>query len=135
MKINRLDLKEILPTVIICGLLGGALMIIVPFFTNKGFLQVTPYFLIFIFIRLALRTALKKFKKMEMNYLKAFITGVLTFMLMTYIYYFYVMIWENPHNGILLWGHIWRLLFIFGAATILSAILALFFAKQIKNIK
>lgn len=74
--------------------------------------------------------ALKAKKRIEITYLKAFAALVLTFMLMTYILYFYIITFENPDNGITLMGHAWRFFGMLGLAIALGAIMGLFFIKR-----
>ena len=71
---------------------------------------------------------LKANRKIEINYLKTLVTGLLIFMLMTTVLYIYLWIYLN--NGITLWGHTWRFLAIFGFALASGAILGLFFRKR-----
>ena len=125
MNLKTLNLKQVLPTVLVFGLLGGGLLILLPVITTKGYWSI----LIWTLIPIMTLLALKENGTIEMNYLKAFIAGVLTFMLMSYLFYFYTMISGNPHNEITLWGHVWRFFAILGFATTSSAILGLFFRK------
>ena len=69
-------------------------------------------------------------KRVEITYLKAFVTMVFTFMLMSYILYFYVTIFVNPDHGITFIGHAWRFFALLGLAIFSGAIMSLFFRKQ-----
>jgi hypothetical protein len=71
---------------------------------------------------------------LKITYLKAFTTLVLTFMLMSYVLYFYLATFANPENGITLLGHAWRFFAILGMAVVSGAIMSLFFRKQNQNL-
>lgn len=73
---------------------------------------------------------LKAKKLVEITYLKAFMVLVLTFMIMSYILYFYVTTFVNPDNGINLMGHVWRFFAMLGLAIFSGAVMALFFLKR-----
>ena len=119
-------LKQILPTVIICGLLGGGFLVAASLLPIKGWWSILTYAI----VMFATMLTLKANKKIEINYLKTLVTGVLTFMIMSYVLYFYISFFENPNNGISLWGHTWRFLVMLGLALSSSAILGLFFMKR-----
>ena len=126
MKSNQINLKPILPTVIICGLLGGGLLVATSFLIIKGWWLILTYALVLF----ATMFTIKASKKIEITYVKTLATGVLTFMIMSYVLYFYISIFENPNNGITLWGHTWRFLAMLGFALTSGAILGLFFMKR-----
>ena len=125
MNLKQINLKQVLPIVIILGLFGGGLLIVGTLLFTKARWLILIYSLVMVSAMLALKFN----KNIEINYLKSFITGVLTFVLMSYIYYLYSLIWINPDNEIDLWGHAWRFLAIIGMAISSGAVLGLFFRK------
>lgn len=126
MNIQKINLKQIMPTVLICGLCGGGLLIVSTILSNKGWWSIPIYLLVMSVTVLTLKS-----KKLdEITYLKAFMALVLTFMLMSYILYFYIIAFVNPDNGIPLMGHDWRFFAILGLAIFSGAIMSLFFRKQ-----
>ncbi|HLG33650.1 MAG TPA: hypothetical protein VI757_02120 [Bacteroidia bacterium] len=116
-------MKQIFPTILICGLLGGGLLIVTTLLPIKGWWSILTYAI----VMFATMFVIKANKRIEINYLKTLVTGVLTFMIMSYVLYFYISIFENPNSGITLWGHTWRFLAMLGFALASSAILGLFF--------
>ena len=126
MKANQIELKQIISTAIIFGLFGGCLLVYTIFLPIKGWWSILTYAIVMVTALLKLKAN----KKIEINYLKLFMTGVLTFIIMSYVLYFYISIFENPISGINLWGHTWRFLAILGFALASSAILALFFRRK-----
>ena len=126
MKSNQINLKQILPTVIIWGLLGGGLLVAVSLLTIKFWWIILTYAI----VMFATMFTIKVNKIIDINYLKTLLTGVLTFMIMTSVMYFYIILVENPNNGITLWGHTWRFLVTLGFALASGAILGLFFVKR-----
>lgn len=131
MKSNDLELRTIFPTGLICGLLGGGGLVLVSIMPIKGWWVIPVY----VVAMHATMLALKFNRKIEVTYAKAFLTGVLTFMLMTFILYFYIMNFGNPASDITFYGHALRVLVMFGIAMISSAILSLFFLKRKHNVQ
>ena len=129
MDLQQINLKQIMPTVLIFGLSGGGLLILSKLLSNKGWWSIPIYAMVMIATVLALKVK----KQIEITYLKAFLTVVLTFMLMSYILYFYIIAFVNPDNGIPLMGHAWRFFAILGLAIFSGAIMSLFFRKQNQN--
>jgi uncharacterized membrane protein len=130
MDLQQINLKQIMPTILICGLSGGGLLILSTLLSNKGWWSIPIYAMVMIATVLALKVK----KQIEITYLKAFLTVVLTFMLMSYILYFYIIAFVNPDNGITLMGHAWRFFAILGLAIFSGAIMSLFFRKQNHNL-
>ena len=126
MNLKLINLKQIMPTVLICGLSGGGLLIVSNRLSNNGWLSIPVYATVMIATVLVLKVK----KQIEITYLKAFLTVVLTFMLMSYILYFYIIAFVNPDNGIPLMGHAWRFFAILGLAIFSGAIMSLFFLKR-----
>ena len=130
MRKNQISLKEILPTVLIMGIIGVVLLIGTELlisnhlFLHKGWWIILTYAIAMFATMFVLRAN----KNIEMNYLKSFVTGVMTFMLMTLILDLYFCIQLN--NVIPLWGHSLRFMAMFGFALASSAIVALFFRKR-----
>jgi hypothetical protein len=84
MSLQEINLKQIMPIVLICGLSGGGLLILSTLLSNKGWWSIPVYAMVMI----ATVLVLKAEKRFKITYLKAFLAVVLTFMLMTYILYF-----------------------------------------------
>ncbi|MFI5164881.1 MAG: hypothetical protein ACHQHP_06515 [Bacteroidia bacterium] len=130
MNSNQINLKQILPTVLIFGLLGRALLIGTDFliskhlFFEKGWWMILDYPL----VMFPAMWVLKAHRKIELTYLKTFITGVLIFMLMTTISYIYACMCMD--NRLTLGEHIRRFLVMLVFALASGAILGLFFRKR-----
>lgn len=129
MNLQQINLKQIMPTVLICGLSGGGLLIVSNRLSNNGWLSIPVYATVMIATVLVLKTQ----KRFRVTYLKAFVTLVLTFILTSYALYFYIITFINQDNGINLMGHIWRFLAILGLAVVSGAIMGLFFLKTNKG--
>jgi len=125
MNLQQINLKQIISIVLICGLSGGGLLILSTLLSNKGWWSIPVYAMVMI----ATVLVLKAEKQFKIAYLKAFLTVVLTFMLMTYILYFYVITFVNPNNGIPLVAHAWIFFIMLCMATVSGAIMGLFFLK------
>ena len=119
-------MKQILPTILICGLLGGGLLVATTLLPIKGWWIILTYAI----AMFATMFTVKIGNKIELTYLKTVVIGVPTFIIMTYVLYFYIITFDNPINGITLWGHTWRFLMTLGLALVSSAILGLFFMKR-----
>ena len=130
MNLQQINLKQIIPTVLICGLCGGGLLILSSIVSTKGWWSMLIYLLVLTITVLTLKAK----KHFEITYLKAFIVLVLTFMIMSYILYFYVTTFVNPDHGISFIGHAWRFFAMLGMAVASGAIMALFFRKQNQNL-
>ena len=125
MNLQQINLKQIMPIVLICGLSGGGLLILSTLLSNKGWWSITIYAMVMI----ATVLVLKAEKRFKVAYLKAFLTLVLTFILMTYLLYFYVITFVNPNNGIPLVAHAQIFFILLGLAIASGAIMGLFFLK------
>lgn len=131
MDLQQINLKQIMPTVLICGLSGGGLLIVSNRLSNNGWLSIPVYAMVMI----ATVLVLKAEKRFKVTYLKASSTLVLTFILTSYALYFYIITFVNQDNGITLMGHAWRFFAILGMAIVSGAILGLFFVKQKQNLE
>ena len=129
MNLEQINLKQIMPTVLICGLSGGGLLIVSNRLSNNGWLSIPVYATVMI----ATVLVLKAEKRFRVTYLKASATLVLTFILTSYALYFYVITFINQDNGINLMGHSWRFLAILGLAVVSGGIMGLFFLKTNKG--
>ena len=129
MNLQQINLKQIMPTVLICGLSGGGLLIVSNRLSNNGWLSIPVYATVMIATVLVLKTQ----KRFRVTYLKAFVTLVLTFILTSYALYFYIITFINQDNGINFMGHAWRFLAILGLAVVSGAIMGLFFLKTNKG--
>jgi len=130
MNSNQINLKQFIPTVLICGLCGGGLLILSTMVSTKGWWSMLIYLLVLSVTVLTLKAK----KRVEITYLIAFMALVLTFMLMSYILYFYISIFVNPDNGITFMGHAWRFFAILGLAVLSGALMGLLFKKQNQNL-
>ena len=126
MILNQINMKQILPIVLICGLLGGGLLITTTLLPIKGWWIILTYAI----AMFGTMYVVKADKKIELTYIKTVVIGVPTFIVMTYVLYFYIITFDNPNNGITFFGHMWRFLMVLGLALISSAILGLFFMKR-----
>jgi len=106
------------------GIVGGIALILVPFLTNSGLLQITPY----LFILCGAVLTIKYSTKPTINFSDLFLSDFLAFIIMSFILYFYVINFENPHSGITFLGHLWRFGLVFGLG-ISSSLLISFIAK------
>ena len=129
MNLKLINLKQIMPTVLICGLSGGGLLIVSNRLSNNGWLSIPVYATVMI----ATVLVLKAEKRFRVTYLKASATLVLTFILTSYALYFYIITFINQDNGINFMGHAWRFLAILGLAVVSGAIMGLFFLKTNKG--
>jgi hypothetical protein len=125
MNLQQINLKQIMPTVLFFGIIGGLLQILITILPIKVWWILSVYPIVIILTVLVLKVK----KQMEITYLKAFLTLVLTFMLMTYILYFYIITFVNPDNGIPLEHHAWIFFIMLGLAFVSGAIMGLFFLK------
>lgn len=107
------------------GIIGGFSLIITSILFTKGLLQIAPYPLILVAALLTLKLNIKTDKSFN----KFFTTGFLTFIIMSFILYIYLILFINPNSGITLFGHLWRIgaIIAFGIASalILSFIFSL----------
>jgi hypothetical protein len=131
MNLQQINLKQIISIVLICGLSGGGLLILSTLLSNKGWWSIPVYAMVLI----ATVLVLKAEKRFKIAYLKAFLTVVLTFMLMTYILYFYVITFVNPNNEIPLVHHAYIFFIMLGMAIVSGAIMGLFFLKPNQNLE
>jgi len=127
MSLKTIDLNQIMPSVILGGLLGGGMLIVTSIVTTRGWLIMPTY----VVVLSALMWALKFINKIETGYWNLFVAGALTFLFMSYIYYFYVIYAVNPDHGISFIGHLWRFFMLLGLALFSSAIIAFFFKKKV----
>ena len=126
MSLQEINLKQIIPIVLLFGITGGLLQILITVLPIKVWWILSVYPIVIILTVLTLKVK----KQMEITYLKAFLTLVLTIMLMTYILYFYVILFENVNTAITLVGHARRFFSTLGITVILSALIALLFFKR-----
>jgi hypothetical protein len=126
MSLQEINLKQIIPIVLLFGITGGLLQILITVLPIKVWWILSVYPIVIILTVLTLKVK----KQMEITYLKAFLTLVLTIVLMTYILYFYVILFENVNTAITLSGHARRFFSTLGITVILSALIALLFFKR-----
>ena len=107
------------------GVIGGIALIVANGVTTNGPLQISPY--PFLLIAAIFTIALSD--KSNITLSKLFITGFLTFMIMTLSLYLYTIIFINPNSGINALGHLWRLAAMIGIGT-LSSLLVSIIVKQ-----
>jgi len=126
MNLQQINLKQFMPTVLFFGITGGLLQILITILPIKVWWILPVYPIVIILTVLTLKVK----KQMEITYLKAFLTLVLTIMLMTYILYFYIFLFENVNTAITLAGHARRFFSTLGLTFVFSAIIGLFFIKR-----
>jgi uncharacterized membrane protein YjdF len=126
MSLQEINLKQIMPIVLLFGITGGLLQILITVLPIKVWWILSVYPIVIILTVLTLKVK----KQMEITYLKAFLTLVLTIILMTYILYFYIILFENVNTAITLAGHARRFFSTLGITVILSALIALLFFKR-----
>ena len=126
MNLQQINLKQFMPTVLFFGITGGLLQILITILPIKVWWILPVYPIVIILTVLTLKVK----KQMEITYLKAFLTLVLTIMLMTYILYFYIFLFENVNTAITLAGHARRFFSTLGLTIVFSAIIGLFFIKR-----
>ena len=126
MNLQQINLKQIMPTVLFFGIIGGLLQILITILPIKVWWILSVYPVVVILTVLVLKVK----KQMEITYLKAFLALVLTIMLMTYMLYFYIILFENVNTAITLAGHALRFFSTLGITLLLSAVIALLFLKR-----
>ena len=126
MNLQQINLKQIMPTVLFFGIIGGLLQILITILPIKVWWILSVYPIVIILTVLVLKVK----KQMEITYLKAFLSLVLTIMLMTYMLYFYIILFENVNTAITLAGHVLRFFSTLGITLLLSAVIALLFLKR-----
>lgn len=102
------------------GIIGGVSLIVTTRFIRNGPLQISPY--PFLLIASILTIALSD--KSEISLSKLFITGLLTFIIMTLFLYLYLIKFVNPNSGIDMLGHLWRLGLMLGIGIISSLLVS-----------
>ena len=103
------------------GIIGGLSLIIVTLSTTNGFVQLAPY----PFILIAAILTIKFTDTSDKTFSRLFITGLLTFIIMTLFLYVYILTYLNPDSGITFLGHLWRMGAIIGFGIISSLILSI----------
>lgn len=126
MNLQQINLKQIMPTVLFFGIIGGLLQILITILPIKVWWILSVYPIVIILTVLVLKVK----KQMEITYLKAFLVLVLTIMLMTYMLYFYIILFENVNTAITLAGHARSFFSTLGITILLSAVIALLFLKR-----
>lgn len=126
MNLQQINLKQIMPTVLFFGIIGGLLQILITILPIKVWWILSVYPIVIILTVLVLKVK----KQMEITYLKAFLVLVLTIMLMTYMLYFYIILFENVNTAITLAGHARRFFSTLAITILLSSVIALLFLKR-----
>lgn len=86
------------------GVIGGALLILIKQLSRNGLLGMLPYVFILILALVTLKSPAEK------KFFTFFMTGLLTFLVMTVILYAEIIFIENPAViNMPLLGHAWRL--------------------------
>ena len=107
------------------GIIGGIGLIIATSLTKSGPKPLLLYVPILV-------TALFSYKfsnKTIITFKKLFITGLITFIVMSLFIYLNIILVENPQSGIMFFGHVWRLLFMLAVGIVLSTIISLLVKK------
>ena len=117
---------------IIFGFAGGIALIAATLITTKGILQISPY-PVFVIAAILMIKYTNSASNMFQRLFKA---GFLTFIIMSFIVYMYIIIFINPNSGIGLTGHLWRSALVIAMASLSSSLVS-FIAKpvEIKNNK
>lgn len=112
-------------TGIFWGIIGGISLILATRLTTNGPLQISPY--PFLLIAAILTIALSD--KSQITLSKLFITGFLTYIIMTLSLYLYILNFVNPNSAINISGHLYRLGIMIGVG-ILSSLLVSVIVRQ-----
>ena len=107
------------------GIIGGIGLIIATSLTKSGPKPLLLYVPILV-------TALFSYKfsnKTIITFKKLFITGLITFIVMSLFIYLNIILVENLQSGIMFFGHVWRLLFMLAVGIVLSTIISLLVKK------
>ena len=107
------------------GIIGGISLILATRLTTNGPLQISPY--PFLLIAAILTIALSD--KSQITLSKLFITGFLTYIIMTLSLYLYILNFVNPNSAINISGHLYRLGIMIGVG-ILSSLLVSVIVRQ-----
>lgn len=108
------------------GVIGGISLILATRLTTNGPLQISPY--PFLLIAAILTVALSD--KSQITFSKLFITGLLTYIIMTLSLYLYILNFVNPNSAINISGHLYRLGIMIGVG-ILSSLLVSVIVRQL----
>ena len=108
------------------GVIGGISLILATRLTTNGPLQISPY--PFLLIAAILTVALSD--KSQITLSKLFITGFLTYIIMTLSLYLYILNFVNPNSAINISGHLYRLGIMIGVG-ILSSLLVSVIVRQL----
>ncbi len=111
------------------GTIGGIALIIATILTTNGHLQITPYPILLI---AAIVTIAVSHKKTKITLSKLFLTGFLTFMVMTLISYVYIITFVNPNSGINVLKHLLTLSTMIGIGTLSSLFVSLIIKQIVK---
>lgn len=131
MNLNQIKLKQFFLTVIICGLIGGALLILTALLPIKGYWSI----LIYAIVMIGTIFVVKLNEQIEINYIKTLLIGFIVFLMMSYVRYFYIEFFRHPNRVTPIWGHTWRFIAVIGFALISGSILGLFFMKRTTKLK
>ena len=107
------------------GVIGGISLILATRLTTNGPLQISPY--PFLLIAAILTVALSD--KSQITLSKLFITGLLTYIIMTLSLYLYILNFVNPNSAINVSGHLYRLGIMISVG-ILSSLLVSVIVRQ-----
>ena len=117
--------KSSTATGIFWGIIGGIGLIIASKLTTSGPLQVSLYVPILIAAILSIKYSYKS----KASFKELFTTGLIAFMVMSLFLYLNIILVENPQNGIMFFGHTWRLLFMLAVGILSSLVISVFIKK------
>ena len=117
--------KSTTATGIFWGIIGGIGLIIFTKLTTSGPMPLLAY----VPILIAALLSYKFSNKANITFKELFTTGLITFMVMSLFLYLNIILLENPQNGIMFFGHIWRLLFMLAVGILSSLVVSLFIKK------
>jgi hypothetical protein len=107
------------------GLLGGALLVLTSTIFDKGLLEILPYPIILILTFITFKP------QTENKFQTLFLTGVLTFAIMSIIPYLNIVLVQKPGAvNINALGHLWRLGLILGIGGICSLLLTILVTQK-----
>ena len=114
-------------TGILWGIIGGIGLIIATKLTTSG----PKPLLVYVPTLIAPLLSYKFSNKANITFKELFSTGLIAFMVMSLFLYLNIILVENPQNGIMFFGHAWRLLFMLAVGILSSLVVSLFVKKLV----
>lgn len=123
---NKINIKQALPTAIICGILGGLLFIYRKSLPIKGYYSILTYIAVLIGSTMVLRFQ----NKMELNFLNIVSFGTVVFMIMSYVEITHLYLVVYPEREFFTINSFLRFWMVFAVAVLSSVLLALLFSAK-----